>query len=114
MIGADDVPAQESPQTDLVAPDTHQEHVAWAAVQHGEPGIAVVDARGFFRGLISAQSRLAVLLEEHDEDMARLGGSLGSASGRRRVLRDAGRQVDSDGRVRDGPAAVPDRTFDPA
>src|SRR5687768_14483398 len=24
-----------------VAPDTHQEHVAWAAVQHGEPGIAV-------------------------------------------------------------------------
>ena len=27
-----------------VSPDTHQEHVAWAAFQHGEPGIAVVDA----------------------------------------------------------------------
>lgn len=66
-----------------VAPDTHQEHVAWAAVQHGEPGIAVVDARGRFRGLISAQSLLAVLLEEHDEDMARLGGFLGSASAAR-------------------------------
>jgi magnesium transporter len=66
-----------------VAPDTHQEHVAWAAVQHGEPGIAVVDARGYFRGLISAQSLLAVLLEEHDEDMARLGGFLGSASAAR-------------------------------
>ncbi len=66
-----------------VAPDTHQEHVAWAAVQHGEPGIAVVDARGSFRGLISAQSLLAVLLEEHDEDMARLGGFLGSASAAR-------------------------------
>lgn len=63
-----------------VSPDTHQEHVAWAAVQHGEPGIAVVDARGRFRGLISAQTLLGVLLEEHDEDMARLGGFLGSAS----------------------------------
>lgn len=66
-----------------VAPDTHQEHVAWAAVQHGEPGIAVVDDLGRFRGLISAQSLLAVLLEEHDEDMARLGGFLGSASAAR-------------------------------
>jgi len=66
-----------------VTPDTHQEHVAWAAVQHGEPGLAVVDGRGYFRGLISAQSLLAVLLEEHDEDMARLGGFLGSASAAR-------------------------------
>ena len=66
-----------------VRPDTHQEHVAWAAVQHGEPGIAVVDGRGSFRGLISAQSLLPVLLEEHDEDMARLGGFLGSASAAR-------------------------------
>jgi magnesium transporter len=63
-----------------VDPTTHQEHVAWAAVQHGEPGIAVVDEQGRFRGLISAQVLLAVLLEEHDEDMARLGGYLGSAS----------------------------------
>lgn len=63
-----------------VSPDTHREHVAWAAIQHGEPGIAVVDARGRFRGLISAQTLLGVLLEEHDEDMARLGGYLGSAS----------------------------------
>jgi len=63
-----------------VDPTTHQERVAWAAVQHGEPGIAVVDERGDFGGLISAQALLAVLLEEHDEDMARLGGFLGSAS----------------------------------
>ncbi|MGH3457329.1 magnesium transporter [Aeromicrobium sp.] len=64
----------------VVSPDTHQEHVAWTAVQHGEPGIAVVDAAGKFRGLIPAQALLTVLLEEHDEDMARLGGYLGSAS----------------------------------
>jgi len=63
-----------------VSPDTHQEHVAWAAFQHGEPGIAVVDAGGRFRGLISAQALLGVLLEEHDEDLARLSGVLGSES----------------------------------
>jgi magnesium transporter len=68
------------PNPPTVSPDTHQEHVAWKAVQHGEPGIAVVDDRGRFHGLISPQTLLAVLLEEHDEDMARLGGSLGSAS----------------------------------
>jgi len=72
----DDVPP-------TVSPDTHQEHVAWAAFQHGEPGIAVVDEQGAFRGLISAQALLGVLLEEHDEDMARLGGYLGSASSAR-------------------------------
>jgi len=73
----DDVMDPDPPTVD---PTTHQERVAWAAVQHGEPGIAVVDEHGGFGGLISAQALLAVLLEEHDEDMARLGGFLGSAS----------------------------------
>jgi magnesium transporter len=59
-----------------VAPGTDQEHAAWQAVQHGEPGLAVVDARGRFVGLIPPQHLLRVLLEEHDEDMARLGGYL--------------------------------------
>jgi magnesium transporter len=68
------------PDPPTVSPGTHQEHVAWVAVQHGEPGIAVVDDRGGFQGLISAQSLLAALLEEHDEDMARLGGFMGSAA----------------------------------
>ena len=55
-----------------VSPHTHQEHVAWAAFQHGEPGIAVVDDEGAFLGLIPGQALLGVLLEEHDEDLARL------------------------------------------
>lgn len=63
-----------------VSTDTHQEHAAWAAVQNGEQCVAVVDERGDFRGLISAPALLAVLLEEHDEDMARLGGYTGSAA----------------------------------
>jgi magnesium transporter len=72
-----------------VSPSTHQEHVAWAAVQHGEPGIAVIDDHGCFQGLISAQSLLTVLLEEHDEDMARLGGFLGSAAEARSASTEA-------------------------
>jgi magnesium transporter len=63
-----------------VAPHTDQEHAAWTAVRHGEPGLAVVDDRGRYQGLISAQALLAVLLEEHDEDLARIGGFLGSAA----------------------------------
>jgi magnesium transporter len=64
----------------VVAPDTDQEHAAWVALRHGEPGLAVVDADGTFRGLIPPQRLLAVLLEEHDEDLARLGGYLASAA----------------------------------
>jgi len=45
-------------------------------VQHGEPGLAVVGADGRFHGLIAPQRLLAVLLAEHDEDIARLGGFL--------------------------------------
>ena len=63
-----------------VAPHTDQEHAAWQAVQHGEPGLAVVDDAGRFVGLISPQRLLAVLLEEHDEDLARLGGFLASSA----------------------------------
>ena len=80
------------PDPPTVSPDTHQEHVAWTAVQHGEPGIAVADGQGRFRGLISAQTLLAVLLEEHDEDMARMGGFLGSASDARSASTERVRQ----------------------
>lgn len=60
----------------VVTPDTDQEHAAWQAVQRGEPGLAVVDEDGRFCGLISPQQLLGVLLAEHDEDLARLGGFL--------------------------------------
>ncbi|TRW44094.1 magnesium transporter [Georgenia yuyongxinii] len=64
----------------VVAPSTAQERAAWAAVQRAEPALAVVDDVGRFAGLVPATSLLRVLLEEHDEDMARLGGFLRSAS----------------------------------
>jgi magnesium transporter len=68
-----------------VAPDTDQEHAAWQAVRRDEPGLAVVDREGRFRGLIAPQQLLAVLLREHDEDMARLGGFLHSVESARKT-----------------------------
>jgi magnesium transporter len=53
-------------------------------VNRGESSIAVVDADGRFVGLIPPHRMLAVLLAEHDEDLARLGGYLaGTAQARR-------------------------------
>jgi magnesium transporter len=49
---------------------------AWKAVQHGESSLAVVDEDGRFLGLVPPRRLLAVLLTEHGEDMARLGGYL--------------------------------------
>ncbi|MEU7004625.1 magnesium transporter [Nonomuraea sp. NPDC046570] len=59
-----------------VAPGVDQEIAAWHAVQHGESSIAVVGPDRRFLGLIPRRRLLRVLLEEHDEDMARLGGYL--------------------------------------
>lgn len=71
------------PEPPVVRPGVDQEQAAWQAVQHAEPGLAVVDEAGRFVGLISPQRLLAVLLEEHDEDLARLGGFLSSAASAR-------------------------------
>jgi len=57
-----------------VAPGTDQERVAWEMVDRGESSIAVVDGDGRFLGLIPPHRMLGVLLTEHDEDLARLGG----------------------------------------
>ncbi len=59
-----------------VAPDTDQEVAAWTMVHHGESSLAVVRADGTFTGLIPPVRMLGVLLSEHDEDLARLGGFL--------------------------------------
>ena len=73
------------PTPPVVAPDTDQEHAAWQAVQRNGPGLAVVDSEGRFCGLIAPQQLLTVLLAEHDEDMARLGGFLHSVESARKT-----------------------------
>jgi len=59
-----------------VAPDVDQEQAAAQMASHAERSLAVVDDAGRFRGLIPAHRMLAVALEEHEEDLARLGGFL--------------------------------------
>jgi magnesium transporter len=58
----------------VVGPVIDQEAAAWAAVHRGVSTLAVVDDNDRSAGLIPADRLFAVLLEEHDEDMARLGG----------------------------------------
>jgi magnesium transporter len=64
----------------VVAPGIDQEKAAWKAVQHGESALAVIDTGGRFVGFIPPDVLLTILLHEHDEDMARLGGFLRDSS----------------------------------
>lgn len=64
----------------VVGPGVDQEVAAWHAVEHGESSLAVVDGEGRFLGLVPPVRMLAVLLEEHDEDLARIGGYLKGTS----------------------------------
>jgi magnesium transporter len=78
LAAAPDTPLSAIMDTDLpvVGPGVDQELAAWEMVRRNESNLAVVDRDGRFQGLVPAQRMLAVLLEEHDEDLARLGGYL--------------------------------------
>jgi magnesium transporter len=58
----------------IVGPDTNQEAAAWTAIHRGGSYVAVVDGAERFVGLIPPPRLIEVLLLEHDEDLARLGG----------------------------------------
>ena len=80
-----DVRVEEVMDTDppRVGPDTDQERAARAMVDRRESSLAVVDADGGFLGLIPPYRMLRVLLDEHETDLARVGGLLaGSARAR--------------------------------
>ena len=64
----------------VVAAGVDQEKAAWKAVQHGESALAVVDDAGRFVGFLPPDRLLAVLLHEHDEDLARMSGFLRDSS----------------------------------
>ena len=63
-----------------VAPNTDQEVAAWVMLEHGEGSLAVVDDEGRFRGLIAPEKMLAVLMQEHEEDLLRFSGLLAAGS----------------------------------
>jgi magnesium transporter len=67
----------------VVGPGAYREDIARTAVRHGEACLAVTDTEGRFQGLIPPQRLLGVLLEEHHEDLARLGGFLHSSAAAR-------------------------------
>ncbi len=64
----------------IVTPGVDQEEVAWRATRQGRGSIAVVDENDAFLGLIPRWTLLEIMLEEHNEDIARLSGFLGSAA----------------------------------
>jgi magnesium transporter len=66
-----------------VTPGTSAEVAASVMAERGEGSVAVVDAGGRFVGLIPPNRVLYVLLEEHEEDLARIGG-FRAGSGRAR------------------------------
>ena len=72
----------------VVGPGDDQEVAAWRMVERGESSVAVVDADGTFVGLVPPNRMLRVLLEEHDEDLARLGGYLAGTSQARRAAEE--------------------------
>ena len=78
----------------IVAATVDQEVAAWRMVEHGERSLAVVDRQGRFAGLIPPGRMLAVLLEEHDEDLRRLSGVLsGTEAARSASLEPVGRRL---------------------
>jgi magnesium transporter len=60
----------------VVEPETDQEIAAWVMLEHGEGSLAVVDEDGMFVGFIPPEKMLAVLMQEHDEDIRRFSGLL--------------------------------------
>jgi magnesium transporter len=92
LLGAEDDQTAEvlmDRDPPVVAPGLGQEKAAWKAVQHGESSLAVVDAQGRFKGLVPPSRLLGVLLREHDEDLARLGGYLSSTASARHATEEA-------------------------
>jgi magnesium transporter len=77
------------PDPPVVGSGMHQERAAWQAVQHGESTMAVVDEQRTFLGLIPPSRLLQVLLWEHDEDLARLGGFVHDAEVARAASQEA-------------------------
>ncbi len=77
------------PDPPSIAPGTDEEQAAWHAVRHRQASVAVVGDDGRFHGLIPSWRLLSVVLREHDEDMARLGGFLHDAEAARSASQES-------------------------
>jgi magnesium transporter len=68
--------------------DADREIVAATVARHRLPGIPVVDPGGRFQGVVPATRMLPVVVAEHDEDFARLGGYLASTKRARLAIEE--------------------------
>lgn len=66
------------PDPPVVTAGADQELVAWEMARRGESSAAVLNGEGTFAGLVAPKQMLRVLITEHDEDVARLGGYMAS------------------------------------
>jgi magnesium transporter len=73
----------------VVTPGVDQEVAAWVMCRRKEESIAVVDAQERFVGLIPADRMLEVLLAEHDEDLAKIGGFMAGSGRARRAAEES-------------------------
>lgn len=80
------------PDPPAVGRGTDQEQAAWKAVRHGESSLAVVGDDGRFHGLVPPARLLGVMLRNHDQDFARLGGYLHSTESARHATEEPLRQ----------------------
>jgi len=71
----------------VIAAGVDDEVAAWKAVRHGDSALAVVED-GRFVGMVPPRRVVEVLLAEHDEDLARLGGYLASTSSARHATEE--------------------------
>jgi magnesium transporter len=76
-------------ETPRVLPEADLEAAARATARSGGRSVAVVDHEGRFLGLVPPTRLLHVLELEHEEDLARLGGSLSAASDARAASEEA-------------------------
>jgi len=60
----------------VASPDDDQERIALQAAQTGARSVAIVDESGRFLRMVPPERLIAVLSEEHEEDLARIGGFL--------------------------------------
>ncbi len=72
-----------------VSPRASAEHAASRMAEQEIAALAVVDEQDRFIGLIPPQRMLGVLLEEHEEDLARIGGYRAGSGQARRAAQES-------------------------
>jgi magnesium transporter len=77
------------PDPPALTASADEEIAVWHAVMQGESSLILVDDDGRLAGVVPPDRLMGVLLREHDEDVARLGGFLASSSSAEHASRES-------------------------